>query len=138
MAEGLLRAVAADRFDVGSAGVSPAGFVHELAIEVMGEIGIDIAGHESKGLTEALAGETTRAPVLIILCELAAERLECLPGAVRKLHWHVDDPIIAQGSREERLVVFRRIRDALRRRLGEVLVRGELEACAPEGKHAER
>jgi arsenate reductase len=133
MAEGLLRALAADRFDVASAGVSPAGFVHELAIEAMAELGIDIGEQESKGLAEALEGRTSTAPLLIILCELAAECLESVPRSVRMLHWHVGDPMLALGSREERLAVFRRVRDAIRERLVGVLARGELEAPVLEG-----
>jgi arsenate reductase len=127
MAEGLLRALARDRFEVASAGVSPAGFVHELAIEVMDEMGIDISEQESKGLAQALAGKEPTAPLLIVLCEWAAECLESLPRAVRVLHWHIDDPFYNEGSQVERLAAFRRARDDLEKRLVDALAGGTLE-----------
>jgi arsenate reductase len=127
MAEGLLRALAGDRLEVASAGVSPAGFIHELAIEAMYDIGIDIRGQESKGLAEALEG-STEAPLLIVLCELAARRLECLPRAIRILHWHLDDPGISSGSRDDQLGRFRRLRDELHKLLAAALATGKLEA----------
>jgi len=127
MAEGILRALGGDRFDVRSAGVQPAGFVHELAIEALQEIGIDIGAAESKGLAEALRGAERTAPLLVILCEYASARLESLPASIRKLHWIVDDPIAAHGSREERLAVFRRVRDELRASIQRALQSRELE-----------
>jgi arsenate reductase len=130
MAEGLLRALGGERFDVASAGVSPAGFVHELAIEAMKEIGVDIEAHESKGLAEAMEGMGSRPPLLVMLCEHALSRFEAIPSAVRMLEWIVDDPVHAQGPREERLVMFRRIRDQLRGRIERALASRELQTAA--------
>ena len=55
LAEGILRKAAGTFLDVQSAGSKPAGYVHPLAIKVMGEIGIDIAPHRSKHLNEFLS-----------------------------------------------------------------------------------
>ena len=81
MAEGILRHVAGDLFEVFSAGSKPAGYVHPLAIEVLNEIGIDISGHRSKHLDEFLnAGIET----VITVCDHANESCPIFPGKVRR------------------------------------------------------
>jgi arsenate reductase (thioredoxin) len=109
MAEGLLRALGPDRFDVASAGTE-ATRVHPLAIRVMDELGIDLRRHESKTLDRFLA-ETW--DYVITVCDSANERCPFFPGAARRLHWSFEDPSAATGSEEERLAVFRRVRDAI-------------------------
>lgn len=113
LAEGVLRAAAGDAFDVASAGSKPAGYVHPLAIRVMAEIGIDIAGHRSKSWNEFLS-----APVetVITVCGHADQACPIFPGQVNRHHWPFDDPAHATGTEEERLAVFRRVRDEIRRR----------------------
>jgi arsenate reductase (thioredoxin) len=109
MAEGLLRALGPDRFDVASAGTE-ATRVHPLAIRVMDELGIDLRRHESKTLDRFLA-ETW--DYVITVCDSANERCPFFPGAARRLHWSFEDPSAATGSEEERLAVFRRVRDTI-------------------------
>ena len=111
MAEGLLRHLAGDRFEVFSAGVE-ATFVRPQAITVMSEMGIDISQHRSKSVDEFL---DTRLDYVITVCDHANQRCPVF-GAVIRIHWSIDDPVVG-GSAEMRLEAFRRARDELQRRL---------------------
>jgi arsenate reductase len=113
MAEGLLRALASDRFDVASAGTE-ANRVHPLAIRAMEELGIDLRGHRSKTVDELL---TEPWDYVITVCDSANERCPLFPGRTTRLHWSFEDPSAATGSEDERLAVFRRVRDAIAARL---------------------
>jgi arsenate reductase (thioredoxin) len=112
LAEGALRAAAGDMLDVQSAGSKPAGYVHPLAVRVMKEIGIDISEHRSKHLKEFL-----KRPVetVITVCGNADQACPTFPGQVSRYHWGFDDPAKAEGTEEEKLLVFRRVRDEIRR-----------------------
>ncbi len=112
LAEGLLRAVAGDLFEVHSAGSKPAGYVHPLAIRVMQEIGIDISSHRSKSMNEFL---TTPVETVITVCGNADQACPVFPGQVNRHHWPFDDPAHATGTEEEKLAVFRRVRNEIRR-----------------------
>jgi arsenate reductase len=112
LAEGLLRAAAGDLFEVASAGSKPAGYVHPLAIDVMKEIGIDISGHRSKHLSEFL---DQNVETVITVCGNADQVCPIFPGQVNRHHWPFDDPAHATGTEEEKLAVFRRVRNEIRR-----------------------
>lgn len=112
LAEGILRAAAGDRVNVQSAGSKPAGYVHPLATKVMSEIGIDISGHRSKHLDEFLSQPVE---TVITVCGNADQVCPMFPGQVNRHHWGFDDPAHATGSEEEKLAVFRRVRDEIRR-----------------------
>ena len=113
MAEGLLRQDAADRFEVESAGLKP-GRVRPEAIAVMKEIGVDISGYRSKHVDE-FAGQ--QFDCVLTVCDNANESCPVLPGEGRRLHQSFEDPAALQGSVEERLAAFRRVRDEIRRYL---------------------
>ena len=113
MAEGLLRRLAPERFEVESAGTE-ATRVHPLAIEVMQEIGIDISGHRSKTLDRFVLEPWD---YVITVCDHANERCPLFPGQTQRIHWSFEDPSAAPGSESERLAVFRRVRDAIAARL---------------------
>lgn len=111
MAEGLLRHEAGDRFEVESAGSKPSA-VRPEAIQVMQEIGIDIGGHRSKHLDE-FAGQ--HFDYVLTVCDNVNESCPIFPGATKRIHESFGDPPPALvGSEEERLTVFRRVRDELR------------------------
>ena len=105
--------MAGDRFEVMSA-ATEATRVSPLAIRAMGEIGIDISSQESKTLDRYL-----REPFdyVITVCDDANEACPFFPGATNRLHWSFEDPARAEGSEEERLAVFRKVRDKLRGRI---------------------
>lgn len=110
MAEGVLRNLAGDLLEVHSAGSRPAGFVHPMAIAVMAEIGIDISHHTSKHLGEFLDRDIQ---VVITVCGNADQACPAFPGQLERHHWGFDDPAHAQGSEEEVLGEFRRVRDEI-------------------------
>jgi len=111
LAEGILRGAAGDLLDVQSAGSKPAGYVHPLAIRVMNEIGIDISAHRSKPLNEFLPKSVE---TVITVCSDADRACPMFPGQVNRYHWGFDDPAKAGGTDEEKLAVFRRVRDQIK------------------------
>jgi len=110
MAEGLLKHYGSDRFSVKSAGIAPVG-VNPLAVEVMHEIGIDISMQTSDPISRELLNETN---LLITLCGDARENCPVVPVKVEKQHWPLEDPARAEGTKEEMLEQFRKIRDQIR------------------------
>jgi arsenate reductase len=118
MAEGLLRDLAGDRFEAHSAGTE-ATHVRPLAIRAMDEIGIDISGQQSKTLQRYLSEPFD---YVITVCDDANEACPFFPGAKNRLHWSFEDPSRAGGSEEERLAVFRSVRDRIRVRIEQELV----------------
>jgi arsenate reductase (thioredoxin) len=114
MAEGLLRALAGDRFEVRSAGLSPTR-VHPFAVVVMKERGIDIGGQRAKRVDELVYLD---APIVVTLCDDAAEQCPVIPGESHRMHWPVPDPAAVQGDGHERLAAFRAARDEIERHIG--------------------
>lgn len=123
MAEGLLRELAGDRFEALSAGSKPAGYVHEGGIQAMSELGIDISDLRSKSINEFLPPEGTPPDLIISVCSGAEHDCPVFPGTVERLHWPFDDPAHAEGTDEEKLACFRRVRDEIRATLTERLIR---------------
>jgi arsenate reductase len=113
MAEGLLRHLAGDRFEVMSAGTE-ATSVRPEATRAMAELGVDISGQSSKVL-ERYLGETF--DYVVTVCDDANETCPVFPGAKNRLHWSFRDPSRAEGSEEERLGVFRTVRDEIQDRI---------------------
>ncbi|MBI2910961.1 MAG: arsenate reductase ArsC [Chloroflexi bacterium] len=113
MAEGWLSYLAGDRYQVHSAGTE-ATHVRPLAVRAMAEVGIDISRHESKTL-DRYVGQPW--DYVITVCDDANERCPVFPGARARLHWSLPDPSQATGTEEERLRVYRGVRDTLRRRI---------------------
>ena len=93
MAEGLLRRLAADRFEAASAGTEARG-VNPLAVRAMAEIGVDLRGHTSKTLDRFL-GE--RWDYVITVCDLARESCPIFPGDPEHIHWSFADPAAVPG-----------------------------------------
>jgi arsenate reductase (thioredoxin) len=117
MAEGLLRAMAGDRFEAQSAGTEKTS-VHPLAIRAMAERGVDIGGHASKAYESVTAAPWD---YVITVCDDANERCPLFPGSAKRLHWSFEDPSRAAGDEEARLSVFRRVRGEIETRLTEWL-----------------
>lgn len=111
MAEGILRHVAGDLFEVFSAGSKPAGYVHPEAIAVLRELGIDLSAHASKHMDEFLDRDIQ---TVITVCGNADQACPIFPGQVNRYHWGFDDPAHATGSEEEIRAAFRRVRDQIK------------------------
>lgn len=113
MAEGFLRALAGQRLEVASAGTE-ATRVHPLAIRAMDEIGIDLRGHTAKAVDGLVDVEWDW---VITVCDSARERCPVFPGRTARIHWSFDDPSAAPGAEDERLGVFRQVRDEIGARI---------------------
>lgn len=106
MAEGLVRELAGDQFEVASAGTRPS-VVHPFAIQAMRERGVDISHHRSKHLDEFWGQPFD---VVLTVCDNAAESCPVFPGQAERLHWSLPDPATV-ASDVERLAAFRQVRD---------------------------
>jgi len=110
MAEGLLRHDAGDRFEVFSAGTKPSQ-VRPQAIAVMCELGIDISGHRSESVDEYTAQHFD---YVLTVCDNAKESCPIFPSGTALIHQNFEDPAALRGSEEEKLALFRRVRDEMR------------------------
>lgn len=124
MAEGWLRHYASERAEVTSAGTKPAG-LNPTAVAVMREADVDISGQRSKRLDELVNQDFL---YVITVCDAAREACPVFPGALYQMHWSFEDPAAATGTEEERLAVFRRVRDEIRVQVQEF---GAREGFAP-------
>jgi arsenate reductase len=117
MAEGLLRHIAGDRFEVFSAGTRPTDIRPE-AIKVMDEIEIDISGHYPKFVDKFLGQNFD---YVVTVCDSAKDACPVFPGKTERLHWSFEDPAAVRDSDDDRLAAFRKIRDEIRARIGSFL-----------------
>lgn len=127
MAEGLLKTLGSGRWDVQSAGVIQS-FVHPLAIQVMKEIGIDISQQTSKSMDHLINQEFD---YIITLCDDAAKSCPAFCGEGKHLHWPFEDPAGANGTIDNRLAVFRKVRDGIKKRIEEFLKSEVSESLDP-------
>jgi arsenate reductase (thioredoxin) len=112
MAEAFLRDMAGDRFEALSAGITPRG-LHPLAVEVMREIGIDISQQVSKDVRGFLG---TPIPYIVTVSDNAKEHCPIFPGTYKQ-HWSFEDPAAAEGTKDQKLTVFRRVRNEIASRV---------------------
>jgi arsenate reductase len=113
MAEGWLRALGGGRFEVDSAGTRPS-TVRPEAVEAMREVGVDISSHRSKSVDEFAGREFD---YVITVCDNARESCPVFPGKTERVHWSFEDPAALEGTWDERLAMFRRVRDEIEARL---------------------
>ncbi len=118
MAEALWQQIGAGHWESRSAGSRPSGYVHPLAIRAMSELGMDISACRSKSLDEF---RDEPFDVVVTVCDNAHEACPVFPGNGAVLHWPFYDPADAEGSEEEQLAVFRRVRDEIKSAIGEYL-----------------
>jgi arsenate reductase len=121
IAEGFLRSMYGDEYEVASAGTI-ASHVNPYAIEVMKEIGIDISNHRSKSIEEF---REKTFDYVITVCDRANETCPFFPGKVH-IHRNFEDPALATGSDEEKLKVFRKVRDEIRSWIEETFGKGKI------------
>jgi arsenate reductase len=123
MAEGWLRHYAGDRAQGFSAGTRPAG-LNPMAVAVMRERGVDISGHRSKHVNDLIKEDFL---FVITVCDSARETCPVFPGVLYQLHWSFEDPAAASGTEEEKLEVFRKVRDEIAERVREFVTREGFE-----------
>ncbi|MCK4912424.1 MAG: arsenate reductase ArsC [Candidatus Omnitrophica bacterium] len=110
MAEGFLCRLAGDDFKGFSAGVMPIK-INFLAITVMAEVDINIASQRSKSIKEFLGQQFD---YVATVCDNAKEACPVFPGRYKRMHWYLEDPVEANGNNEEKIIVFRKIRDQIK------------------------
>ncbi len=112
IAEGLLRNIAGDQFEVFSAGTIGT-FLRPQSIAVMKELGIDISHHRSKSLNEFI---DLPFDYVITVCDHAAQYCPTFPGVAKRIHWSIKDPVVS-GDDDAQLEAFRAARDDLKNRI---------------------
>lgn len=122
MAEGFLRHLYGDRYEVASAGTI-ASRVNEYAIKVMKEVGIDISNHRSKSVEEF---KGRNFDYVITVCDHAKETCPFFPGKVH-IHKNFEDPAAATGTDEKKLMVFRKVRDEIKTWIEENFGKGKID-----------
>ena len=123
MAEALLNRMCGDLFQAESAGLAP-GALNPLAVEALGEIGIDIAGKATRGVADVIRSGQRFDCVITVCDETSAEQCPVFPGGAERRHWNFPDPAKFTGSREERLEQTRKVREAIRARIEELCPSG--------------
>lgn len=111
MAEGILRNAASELIEVASAGSNPSGYVHPKAITVLDEIGIDISSHTSKHMNDFLDQDVH---TVITVCGNADQECPTYPGQFHRHHWGFEDPAHAEGSEDEVMEAFRKVRNEIK------------------------
>ncbi len=113
MAEGILRHIGGEKFEVKSAGVAPTS-VRPEAVEAVRELGIDISRHRSKSVDEFFDRQFD---YIITVCDNAKESCPVFSGNAERIHWSFEDPAAVDGDHDERLSAFRMVRDQILDRL---------------------
>lgn len=111
MAETLWETLGNGQWESESAGSKPSGYVHPLAIRAMQELDIDISQNTSKSLEQF---RDQSFDLVVTVCDNAKESCPVFPGAKEALYWPFDDPADATGTGDEKMVVFRRVRDEIK------------------------
>jgi arsenate reductase len=117
MAEGFMRNMAGDKFQVVSAGVEPTQ-VNPYAIKAMAEVDIDISSHKSKSVNEFL---NQKFDYVITVCNHARQVCPVFPGQNQDIHWDIEDPANFKGSEQDKIKFFRKIRDEIKEKCLEFL-----------------
>lgn len=103
-----------DRFDAESAGLEP-GTLNPLVITAMKEVGIDLSGKETRSVSDVYRSEKIFSYVIAVCDESSAEQCPIFPGLAKHIHWSFTDPSTLRGTEQEKLIIIREIRDAIRK-----------------------
>ena len=117
IAEGLLRDMAGNLFNVYSAGSHPSR-IHPASIMVMAEWGIDISKHTSDSINKYLNKDID---IVITVCDNAKNICPDFPEKVKQIHWNVDDPFNGWGIEPSDLGPYRTTRQELKNRINDFL-----------------
>jgi arsenate reductase len=113
MAEGWLNFVGGERFEAESAGLDP-GILNPLVVEAMQEVGIDISHKRTQSVFDVFKSGRMFAYAITVCDEASAERCPIFPGVTKRLHWSFPDPSALTGTKAEKMVKVRQIRDVIR------------------------
>ena len=116
MAEGFLKHYKKE-WEVYSAGTKPKS-LNPLAVKIMSEKGIDISGYKSKHID---LFSNMKFDYVITVCDNAKESCPVFPGNAEYIHWSLKDPAATEGTKEEKLIVFRKTRDEIQNKVSEFI-----------------
>ena len=116
MAEAFLNQQCGKELEAHSAGIEP-GKLNPMVVEAMREVGIDISGNQTKGVSDLIKSGETFAYVITVCDETSAERCPIFPGVTTRLHWGFPDPSSFLGSYEDKLARTREVRDAIQSKI---------------------
>jgi len=119
MAETWLNKLCGDRFEAYSAGFEP-GVLNPLTVLIMQEVGIDISHNQTKSVFDLFKAGMTFSYVITVCDESSAERCPVFPGITKRLHWSFPDPAGMGGTEDEKLSAVRKIRDDIRKAVGDL------------------
>lgn len=122
MAEALWQQLGSGQWTAASAGSRPSGYVHPLAVRAMRELDIDISPNTSKSLDQF---RDQPFDLVVTVCDNAREACPIFPGANQTFHWPFDDPADVTGTDDEKLPVFRRVRDEIKSTIQKYLTTGK-------------
>jgi arsenate reductase len=114
MAEGWINRLLGDRWEARSAGTAPAARIHPFAVRAMAEVGVDLSAGHPQHVAACLDQPWD---LVVTVCDSAREACPAFPRPVPKLHLSFSDPAAAEGTEDERMAAFRRVRDEIRDRL---------------------
>lgn len=134
MAEALLLRAGGRAFVAASAGTHPRG-VHPDTVRVLAEVGIDWSGARSTPLVDVLGSHWDR---VVTVCDRARQACPVFPGHPQMRHWDLEDPAEVDGDRSERLAAFRRTRDEIARRVGELIADDTAERAGRQASSSRR
>jgi arsenate reductase len=118
MAEAFLNQICGAEFEAHSAGLEP-GKLNPIVVEAMGEIGLDLSGHQTKAVTDFIKSGETFSYAITVCDQASAERCPIFPAATTRLHWSFPDPSSFQGTHEEKLAQTRKVRDMIERKVAQ-------------------
>lgn len=118
MAEAFLNRLTGGKVLVESAGLEP-GKLNPLAVKVMAEAGIDIAGNQTKSVEQMMTSGNQYDYVITVCDETSAERCPAVPGRAQRIHWNFSDPSRLDGTVYEQMAAARQIRDAIQKKVEE-------------------
>lgn len=117
MAEGYGKGLLKDQYECRSAGVEKHG-LNPYAVEAMAEDGIDISQQKSKLID---LDYFNSADLIVTLCGDARDRCSVIPPQAQSVHWPLPDPAQAKGTPEQKMVVFRQVRDEIKKRVAQLI-----------------
>ena len=123
MAEGFLRHLARDRYEVSSAGTHPMG-LNSRAVEAMQDVDVDISDQRSQSIDEF---EGVSFDYVVTVCDRAKESCPTTPAGGIRTHWSIDDPTSVSGSSDQRQAEFERVRDIIGERVKQFIQEGSKE-----------
>ena len=126
MAEVIWNELGEGQWEAHSAGSKPAGYVHPMAVRLLGEFSMPTEGLRSKSVDEF---KDQQFDIVVSVCDNAKNECPVFPGSPQILHWPFQDPNDAEGNEEEKMEVFRSVSELIKARINAYLVKIRGDEC---------